>query len=187
MELKEQIGEWLVPLLEEMGLFLVDVKTAGKAKVEVYADGDTGITISQCADISRFLEQHLDGSGLVSDHYTLDVSSPGMDNPLRVPRQYRKRIGRTLHIIRTDGTEIEAELVAADDQKIKLRELAKPEKKKKKVAVSPSPSERAGVRLEFELKYSDIKKAVIQIDWSKIKGKAAKLDPEDMETQETEN
>jgi ribosome maturation factor RimP len=189
MELKEQIGEWLAPLLEEMGLFLVDVKTAGKAKVEVYADGDTGITISQCADISRFIEQHLDGSGLVSDHYTLDVSSPGMDNPLRVPRQYKKRIGRTLHIIRTDGIEIEAELVAADDEKIKLRELAKPEKKKKKGTVKPlSLGEGLGRGpKEFELKYSDIRKAVIQIDWSKIKGKAAKLDPEDIETQETEN
>jgi len=186
MELKEQIGEWLKPLLEEMGLFLVDVKTAGKAKVEVFADGDTGITISQCADISRFLEKHLDGSGLVSDHYTLDVSSPGMDNPLKVPRQYTKRIGRILHIIKTDGTEVEAELIAADEEKIKLRELNKPERKKKKgAAVSPSALERAGVRPEFELKYTDIKKAIIQIDWSKIKSK--EVDMEDLnEDAETE-
>jgi ribosome maturation factor RimP len=161
MELKEQISEWLNPLLEEMGLFLVDVKTAGKAKVEVFADGDTGITISQCADISRFLEKHLDGSGLVSDHYVLDVSSPGMDNPLRVPRQYKKRIGRILDIVKTDGTEIEAELLAADDEKIKLRELAKPEKKKK----GPKTEEKAPERKEFDLKYSEIKKALIQIQW----------------------
>jgi ribosome maturation factor RimP len=170
MELKEQIGEWLKPLLEDMNLFLVDVKTAGKAKVEVFVDGDTGITISQCAEISRFLEQYLDGSSLVSDHYTLDVSSPGMDNPLKVPRQYKKRIGRTLHIIKTDGTEIEAELIAADDEKIRLKEIAKPEKKKKK---GPKTEIKVEAPKEFELKYSDIKKAIIQIDWSKIKGKAA--------------
>ena len=184
MELKEQIGEWLKPLLEEMGLFLVDVKTAGKAKIEVFADGDTGITISQCADISRFLEKHLDGSGLVSDHYTLDVSSPGMDNPLRVPRQYKKRIGRTLHIIKTDGTEVEAELIAADDEKIKLKELSKPEKKKKK---GPKTEQKVQEPKEFELKYSDIKKAVIQIDWSKIKGKAADLKESDESTEMDEN
>ena len=183
MELKEQIGEWLKPLLEEQNLFLVDVKTAGKAKIEVFADGDTGITISQCAEISRFLEQFLDGSGLVSDHYTLDVSSPGMDNPLKVPRQYKKRIGRTLHIIKTDGTEVEAELIAADDEKIKLRELAKPEKKKKK---GPKTEEKAVAPKEFELKYSEIKKALIQIDWSKIKSKDTEVDTEDREHEETE-
>jgi ribosome maturation factor RimP len=186
MELKEQIGEWLKPHLEEMNLYLVDVRVAGKAKVEVFADGDTGITISQCAEISRFLEQRLDGSGLVSDTYTLDVSSPGMDNPLKVPRQYKKRIGRTLHIILTDGKEVEAELVAADDEKIKLKEIAKPEKKKKKGAKAEEKVEPK----EFELKYSDIKKAMIQIDWSKIKSKAADIDgPEedsDMDEAETE-
>ncbi len=162
MELKEQIGEWLQPLLEEQNLFLVDVKTAGKAKVEVFADGDTGITISQCADISRFLEQFLDGSGLVSDNYTLDVSSPGMDNPLKVPRQYKKRIGRTLDIVKTDGTELEAELLAADDETIRLKEIPKPEKKKKK---GVKTEEKVEAPKEFELKYSEIKKALIQIAW----------------------
>jgi ribosome maturation factor RimP len=176
MELKEQIGEWLNPLLEDMNLFLVEVKTGGKARVEVFVDGDMGITISQCAEISRFVEKNLDGSGLVSDHYVLDVSSPGMDNPLKVPRQYKKRIGRTLHIIKTDGTEVEAELISADDEKIKLKELAKPEKKKKKGAKT---EEKPQGPKEFELKYSDIKKAVIQIDWSKIKGKAADIEESD--------
>ena len=184
MELKEQIGEWLKPLLEEQNLFLVDVKTAGKAKIEVFVDGDTGITISQCAEVSRFLEKHLDGSGLVSDHYTLDVSSPGMDNPLKVPRQYKKRIGRTLHIIKTDGTEIEAELIAADDEKIRLKEIAKPEKKKKK---GPKTEIKVEAPKEFELKYSDIKKAIIQIDWSKIKAKTAELEESDDADEMDEN
>ena len=178
MELKEQIGQWLQPLLEEQNLFLVDVKTAGKAKIEVFVDGDTGITISQCAEISRFLEQYLDGSGLVSDSYTLDVSSPGMDNPLRVPRQYRKRIGRTLHIVRTDGVEVEAILIAADDEKIRLQEILKTVKKKK----GPKTEQKAEVPVEFELKYTEIKKAVIQIDWSKIKGKAADIEESEEDT-----
>jgi ribosome maturation factor RimP len=187
MELKEQINEWLRPLLEEQNLFLVDVKHSGKAKVEVFVDGDKGITISQCAEVSRFLEQFLDGSALVSDTYTLDVSSPGMDNPLKVPRQYKKRIGRTLHIITSDGRDIEAELVAADDEKIRLKEIAKPEKKKKgnKAAEKPEPPK------EFELKYTEIKKAVIQIDWSKIKAKTAELEESDedteMDAEETES
>jgi ribosome maturation factor RimP len=163
MELKEQIKEWLAPLLDEQNLYLVDVKLAGKGKVEIYADGDTGITISQCAEISRFLEKHLDGSGLVSDDYMLDVSSPGMDNPLRVPRQYKKRIGRTLQIVKADGTEVEAQLVSADEEKIVLKPIVKEVKKKKKGPKTEEKEEEAPK--DFELKYSEIKKALIKIEW----------------------
>ncbi len=164
MELKDKIQEWLTPLLTEMDLFLTDVKVSGKSKVEVYADGDNGITISQCADISRFLEKHLDGSGLVSEDYMLDVSSPGMSNPLRVPRQYKKRIGRTLEIVKTDGTEVEAQLVKADDDKITLLPIVAEVKKKKK-GPKNQPEEKGEAPKEFELKYSEIKKALIQIQW----------------------
>lgn len=163
MELKDKITEWLQPTLDEQNLFLTDVKIAGKGKVEVYVDGDTGITISQCAEISRFLEKHLDGSGLVSDDYMLDVSSPGMDNPLKVPRQYKKRIGRILDIVTADGTELEAELISADDEGIVLRPLAKEVKKKKK---GPKTEEVAvEAPKDIDLKYADIKKAMIKIQW----------------------
>jgi ribosome maturation factor RimP len=161
MELKEQIQAWLSPLLTEQDLFLVDVKTSGKAKVEVYVDGDSGITISQCAEISRFLEKHLDGSALVSPSYTLDVSSPGMSNPLRVPRQYRRRIGRILEIIKTDGTELEVELMAADEDKIKVKTVVKAAKKPKKGKEAIKVEEPK----EFELPYAAIKRALIQIEW----------------------
>ena len=80
-----------------------------------------------------------------------------------------------LDITLADGTEMEAELLAADDEKIRLKEVLKPEKKKKKapspMAAGPGPAgKRAGVKdaeepKEFELKYADIKKAVIQISW----------------------
>ena len=162
MELKNKIQEWLQPMLDEQNLYLVDVKIAGKGKVEVYADGDNGITISQCAEISRFLEKHLDGSGLVSDDYMLDVSSPGMSNPLRIPRQYKKRIGRILEIVKADGTEVEARLVSADDERIVLVAVVKEVKKKKK---GPKTGEVEEAPKEFDLKYSDIKKALIKIEW----------------------
>jgi ribosome maturation factor RimP len=161
MELKEQIQAWLAPLLTEQDLFLVDIKTAGKAKVEVYVDGDNGITISQCADISRFLEKHLDGSALVSPSYTLDVSSPGMSNPLRVPRQYRRRIGRILEILKTDGSELEVQLLAADDDKIRVKPVAKEVKKPKK----GKPVEKVEEPQEFDLPYAEIKRALIQVQW----------------------
>jgi ribosome maturation factor RimP len=118
MKLKQKIEDWLNPLLQGMDLYLVDVKIQGGKKVEIYADGDKGITIGQCTEISRFLETHLDDSGLVSENYSLDVSSPGMSNPLRIPRQYKKRIGRILEIVKTDGVALEAQLIVQTMKKL---------------------------------------------------------------------
>jgi ribosome maturation factor RimP len=161
MELKEQITQWLQPELNKMNLFMVEVRTAGKGKIEVFVDGDTGVTINQCAELSRFLEGLLDGTAWVSDHYTLDVSSPGMDNPLRVPRQYRRRIGRTLDIIRTDGSQLVAQLLLATDEHITVQpELPAAKKAKKTKEVTP-----VIVAPEISLQYGEIKKATVQIKW----------------------
>ena len=115
-----KIEEWLQPVLNEKNLFLVEIRFVLGRKLEVYIDSDQGIHIDDCASISRFLEGHLDGSGLVPDNYILEVSSPGMDNPLKVPRQYKRRIGRILEVVKNDGTMFEAQLTEADNEKIKL-------------------------------------------------------------------
>ncbi|MFN8308674.1 MAG: hypothetical protein U0T73_01810 [Chitinophagales bacterium] len=160
MELKEKIADWLQPELDREQLFLVDVRAANKAKIEVFVDGDKGITIGQCATLSRFLEKLLDGTDYVTENYTLDVSSPGMDNPLKVPRQYKKRIGRTLEIITVAGAQREAELIAADDEKIVVRDIVK-EKKKKKNAPETAPEPPK----ETTLRYDEIKRATIKLEW----------------------
>ncbi len=131
-DIKEKIEGWLQPVLDEKNLFLVEIKVSLGKKIEVYLDSDTGIHIDDCAFISRFLEKHLDEGGLVPANYILEVSSPGMSNPLRVPRQYKRRIGRVLEIVKTDGTNLEAQLLEADDEKIKLKEVKEEPKKKRK-------------------------------------------------------
>lgn len=160
MELKGQIAEWLAPMLEEQNLFLVDVKQSGK-KIEIFADGDNGITISQCAALSRLAESHLDGSGLVSDDYELDVSSPGMTSPLKLPRQYKRRIGQTFDIVKTDGTALEGILESVNDDFIVLKSIPKAVKKTSK----KKPIEAQEEVKTFELKYSEIKKATLQFKW----------------------
>ena len=155
---KDKIQEWLQPLLTDKNLFLVDIKFSMGRQLEVYIDSDEGIHISQCAEISRFLEKNLDESGLVPANYILEVSSPGMSNPLKVPRQYKRRIGRVLEIIKTDGTEIIAQLTKADNEKINLLEVieepkSKTQKAKQKEVKQPK---------EYELKFDEIKKATLQ-------------------------
>jgi len=156
---KGKIEGWLQPVLAEKNFFLVEVRVLMGRKIEVYIDSDGGIQIEDCATVSRFLEKNLDGSGLVPDNYILEVSSPGMDNPLRVPRQYKKRIGRILEVVKNDGTRIEAQLEEADDEKIKLKEVIQEKKKNHK-------AEKNGQNIEapreYSVKYDEIKRAVLQ-------------------------
>jgi len=152
---KSQIEQWLQPVLAEKDFFLVDVKVLLGKKIEVYVDSDEGIHIDDCATISRFLEKKLDGSGIVPENYVLDVSSPGMSNPLKVPRQYKRRIGRILEIVKTDGTQLEAELLSANEQQIELQPVAKAPSKKKNAPAVEAPA-------KIILPYSDIKRALIQ-------------------------
>ncbi len=150
--------EWLVPFLNERNLFLVDIKFSMGKKIEVFADSDTGIHIDECAQVSRFVEANLDGSGLVPDNYILEVSSPGMSNPLKVPRQYKRRIGRKLEVLKTNGEMLLVQLVAVQDDRIVLTEV-KEEKSKKKQKEDTSKEQKN--LPEFELKYSEIKRAVL--------------------------
>ncbi len=154
-----KIEEWLQPVLNEKNLFLVEIRFILGRKLEVYIDSDTGIHIDDCASTSRFLESHLDGSGLVPDNYILEVSSPGMDNPLKVPRQYKRRIGRILEIVKNDGTMFEAQLMEADNEKIKLQEVREEKKKNKKNKNNIQAEEPLK---EYILNYDEIKKAVLQ-------------------------
>ena len=154
---KERIAAWIAPVLEEKEMFLVDIHFSMGRHLEVFIDSDAGVKISDCAEISRLIEKNLDGSGLVPDNYILDVSSPGMDNPLKVPRQYKKRIGRQLHVVLKDGKTLEGILAEAHDDRIILREeAAKPKKKKGKTEdLIPEANK------EHTITYDLIKKAVL--------------------------
>lgn len=156
---KGKIEDWLTPELTERNLFLVDIKFPMGRQIDVYIDSDEGIHISECAEVSRFIEKKLDESGLVPDNYILEVSSPGMSNPLKVPRQYRRRIGRVLEVLKNDGTQIEAQLVAVDDEKIELREVVAEKKQKAKNKGQEQPVSEPKV---YELRFDEIKKATLQ-------------------------
>lgn len=108
--------------------FLVDVLLKQGNRVYVFIDGDHGVTIDDCVRVSRMLENSLDRD--VED-FELNVSSAGADQPFRLPRQYPKNIGRSLHIKLTDGTELTGKLLSTDENGITL---LKEGNKKKKIA-----------------------------------------------------
>ena len=100
MELQEKIIETVESILEKE-YFLVDVQIKQlkeKKKVMVFLDGDTGVNIDICARVSRSLGDYIEQFDWIDTPYTLEVSSPGVDNPLKILRQYPQHIGRNLQI-----------------------------------------------------------------------------------------
>ncbi|AFK01510.1 Ribosome maturation factor rimP [Emticicia oligotrophica DSM 17448] len=128
-EVKQKIEQLLEPLLENDKFFIVDIKVSLSkvhSKVTILLDSDEGIKIDECTAISRQLGTDIDE--MMPEKYTLEVSSPGVDFPLKSERMYRKNIGRNLKVVFKDGKEVKGSLEAVDLAQITLIE----DKKRKK-------------------------------------------------------
>ncbi|TND09608.1 MAG: hypothetical protein FD123_1199 [Bacteroidetes bacterium] len=119
----ERVTEIVEQKLAGTDCFLVDIQVRPGNRIAVFVDKDKGgVSISDCVSMSRYLEQALDRD--VED-FELEVSSPGMDQPLRNLRQYRKRIGREVSVLLLDGRRLSGKLLDADEKKITIEEQSK--------------------------------------------------------------
>jgi ribosome maturation factor RimP len=101
LEINEKIGSLLAPILDQHLAYLIDVvvrNERGGKLVQVFLDTDIGVTIDQCAEISRKLASEIDSERVIETSYRLEVSSPGIDKPLKLLRQYHKNIGRRFKV-----------------------------------------------------------------------------------------
>ena len=108
-------------------LFLVDVKVKGNTgnqKVLIFIDGDNGISIDQCGKISREIGAEIEEEDFMVGKYTLEVSSPGLDFPITLFRQYVKNVGRNLEVELKDGDMVEGELTEVKEDAIVLKQKA---------------------------------------------------------------
>lgn len=111
-------------------LFLVAVKMLPNNKLIIHVDGDQGISIQDCVAISRHVGFHLEEENAIETAYNLEVSSPGVGEPLVLNRQYAKNIGRTLAVKLADGTTKEGKLIEVTDNNITIEEAVKEKGKK---------------------------------------------------------
>ncbi|HEV3414517.1 MAG TPA: ribosome maturation factor [Puia sp.] len=118
-------------LADEPGYFLVDVRIKPTNNVKVYIDGDQGISIEKCVRYNRALYKKLEETGLFSNgDFSLEVSSPGLDEPLKLHRQYKKNIGRQVELVLQDGSKIEGRLLEVSEDGIIVEEIRGRNKKK---------------------------------------------------------
>ncbi|MBC7922707.1 MAG: ribosome maturation factor RimP [Ferruginibacter sp.] len=128
---EEMVDQILVAEGWDDELFLVEVQATGNpgfTKLTVLLDGDRGIDIDRCARISRRLGGRIEETNLVESAYVLEVSSPGVDTPLQLRRQYLRNVGRNVKVTLTDGNLRSGRLEAVDEEGIRLVEAAKGKK-----------------------------------------------------------
>ena len=152
MTFKEKVSGLLEEgLKEKPSVFLTDLTITDGFKIIVTLDGDNGVVLQDCIDISRAIEHNLDRE---EQDFSLEVASVGVGSPLKMTRQYKKNIGRTL-IVKTGDEKIEAALADANDDFITLKWEAREPKKIGKG--------KETVQKTLEIPYAEIKEAIVTV------------------------
>ena len=155
MTFKDKVNSLIIEGLKERpSVFLIDLTITDSFKIIVNIDGDNGVLLQDCIDISRAIENNLDRE---EQDFSLEVASVGVGSPLKLVRQYKKNVGRTL-IVKLATETIEAELVEANDNFIILSWEAREAKKIGKG--------KETVQKRLEIPYSEIKEAIVTINFN---------------------
>lgn len=152
MEIRSKLADLAEGSLKK-GHFLVDVIASARnlSKITVIIDGDQGVTIDDCSELSRAMSAKLDEQDFGQGRYVLEVTTPGLDQPLKLTRQYTKNIGRSLKVHRRDKSVITGKLVKADASGIVLMQEVKEGKirKESEIAVAFDNIEKAFIVISF--------------------------------------
>lgn len=137
-------------LAEHNDLFLVNIKIKPTNNIKVYLDGDAGVTIQTCVNINRKLYKLIEEKAWFTDgDFSLEVSSPGIDEPIKLNRQYKKNIGRSIEITDLEDKTIEGIIKEVTDTIVIIENTTGKGKK--------------AVTTNIEMTFDKIKKAIIQV------------------------
>ena len=157
MALKDQISEYITPALQKAGYFLEDVNLVSPGQhriVTVIVDGESALNLDQVTVASKLVSELLDEATFMGETpFTLEVTSPGIDRPLTIPRHFAKNVDRLLKVTKTDGVVITGRILSNTDSDLTLSVTEK--KDVKEVVISLGDIKRAQVEIEFNRKEGD--------------------------------
>jgi ribosome maturation factor RimP len=165
MDVAAKVKELAESKLADPGHFIVMVRFLEKqrpARLLVIVDGDNGVTIDACAQLSRDLSKAMDEQDFVPEAYTLEVSTPGLDHPLQLKRQYRKNVGRGLKVHLNNKQIVQGRLESATEEKIVIEEQTnnvRAELTPRQTGTKASPAKMT------EIAYADIEKAFVMVSF----------------------
>jgi ribosome maturation factor RimP len=151
---KEHILQLANQHLNGTNIYVTGIKIGSDNHINVFLDGDEGVTIKDCVAVSRAIEGNLDRD---KEDYALDVSSHGATTPLVMPRQYKKHIGRTFEVKLEDGSKLEGDLISCDDVEIKLEYSTRENK--------PIGKGKITVVKQHIIKHSEIKESKVKLKY----------------------
>ncbi len=154
MVLKDQISELITPALQKAGYFLEDVNLVNPGQhriVTVIVDGETGLNLDQVTVASKLVSELLDEASFMGETpFTLEVTSPGIDRPLTLPRHFAKNVDRLLKVTKNDGVVIIGRIQSNTENDVTLEVTEK--KEVKEVVIALAEIKRALVEIEFNRK-----------------------------------
>ena len=156
MHLKEKLAELAQEIVGQNACQLVGFQmkgTTNQQKIILLVDNDQGITIDECGNISRQLDALIEAQGLIAGSYSLEVSSPGIDQPLKEAWQYKRNLDRILKVRLLDGKEKEGKLKEVTESHIVLEGIGKPGKIKKEDKV-------------IQINFDQIKESIVQVSFN---------------------
>ena len=143
MNVRDRIAEAITPTIEASGAFLEDVtlvRAGKKSLLTVIVDGEQSLNLDQVTEVSRNISELVEAlPEMGNTPFTLEVTSPGIDRPLTLPRHWRKNFGRLVKVTMLDGSVHEGRIGEATETSVLVGEIS--------------------------VNYSDIKKAVVQIEF----------------------
>jgi ribosome maturation factor RimP len=118
-------------LANDPAYFLVEIRIKPTNNVKLFLDGDQGVTIEKCISWNRVLYKKIEEEDLFPNgDFSLEVSSPGVDEPLKLFRQYKKNIGRTVEVTLKDGNKVSGKMIDVAEDAITVEETKGKNKKK---------------------------------------------------------
>lgn len=147
-EIIEKVYSLLEPLLDGTDIFIVNIKVKPTNNLKVFLDADSGFSIEKSSSVNRKLYAAIEAEGMFPDgDFSLEVSSPGVDEPLTQMRQYKKNAGRKVTVTTNEDKEVTGMMTEVTDEQITLEVKGKKAKEVTTVAIP----------------FTDIKKTIVQI------------------------
>jgi ribosome maturation factor RimP len=152
MELIQKIEEMLLPLLVDTDIFVVSIKVKPANNIKIFLDADDGFDVSKSTKINKRLRRMIDEEGMFPEgDYSLEVSSPGIDEPLQFRRQYLKNIGRSIEITPNEGEAVTGKLTEVNEDQLTLE--------------IPAAKKKDATPTILSIPFEQIKQAIIQISF----------------------
>jgi len=153
MAIRDQISELITPALQQAGYFLEDVNIVSPGNhriVTVIVDGESALNLDQVTVASKLVSELMDEAPFMGETpFTLEVTSPGIDRPLTLPRHFAKNVTRLLKVTQNDGVVVTGRIISSTDSDATLSIVEKKETK------------------EITLALADIKRAVVEIEFNR--------------------